>query len=1230
MIGICEKASVRLEKPLALEALLDIKQTAPDDDLLAFSHVEVAVAPAHLDKHERVHVEPPGTTRPRVLEGDEALAAARELPHDCLDGACLFLHKVALAHKPKRLHLNGLEDELLLIGDKDDERRRVPALDLPAKLDTVHAAHLDVEEVDVVAVRIGLEGGEKPLGAGKAVERDLNPTHQELVPERLGEKVEDLRVVLADGSSYYVHVADSFRLPFSLRPHLRARHLMSNQAHLMLEPSTRAPRGRWIAIRKRHVPQRGVSIGRKREKGTIVKAVTRRRFVAAGGAAAAVAGLGLNGAGYYFRNVITRWWSGTFTKVSDENLEYSAEEAKANGEALSIDIMGEGAVLLKNNGVLPMSAGNIALLGYATIDPVYMGAGSVAQAEGVTKPTFYDAFEQAGFTIDETMRSYYEDYLAEEESRDNDAGGMFMMMGADYNIYDEPVDSYRDKLDAAAAANDTAVVVFSRAGGEGGDLPIDMADKTNGVAGKHYLQLQDTEQELLDYAKENFDNVIVLLDSANPMELGFLEDDKVSAAIWIGAPGASGLLALPKIMTGEYNPSGHLVDVFPYELKSNPTFYTSTCGTYNNYEEFDQTDQGYNNKVDGGMTWYPENIYMGYRYYETAAEMGTIDYDETVQFPFGFGLSYTTFDWSVESSSFGGVGEKIEFKVKVTNTGDVAGKDVVQLYYAAPWTEGGIEKSAKVLGAFAKTGLLEPGASETVTLTMDVDDLASYDYTGEGCYVADAGTYTFWVQTDSHRVKDGCEAVTHEISSKRVYNESGVGKRSSDFVVAENHFDDASAGDGNVGNTVPWMTRSDLAGTHPEKTMGEHIKNMDIAMGPECIEKILASEGGSDVRYEDDENYECKSLVPVETGAQNGLTVEDVAGYTEWNDPIWDQLVNQMSIDDMVTLLCDCGYGTPEIASIGKGTATDVDGPAGVSSQNLNYYGHEYCGEQVTAATWNVDLASKMGACVGDECLAAGINGWYAPGADTHRTPFGGRCAEYYSEDPVLTGKICAAEVRAVQEKGIYVYIKHFALNDQDQSRGGMYTWCNEQALREIYLRAFEIPIKEGGCKSVMEAYNRIGFTECSVNKALNTHVLKEEWGSNATCLTDGYSVMIGSDKYNNPDLQLRAGCGMLLYTGGYNGEGGFSDVTTGSEKGIEMLHDMCKRVIYVYANSSAMTVKRDYTPYWVAPLAAVDALLIGGIVASGVYLFKHRGETDEEYAERKAAKKAKKAEKKA
>ena len=956
-----------------------------------------------------------------------------------------------------------------------------------------------------------------------------------------------------------------------------------------------------------------------------MKSTTRRNLLIGGTVAAAAIVGGLH---YYtdkFDTVITRWWSGTFTTPVIAEGAKSADEAREASRLNSLEVASEGIVMLKNkDDFLPRDPGKVALLGFAAMNPVYMGAGSVAQGDGSTeKIDFYKAFENAGYTVDSTMKAYYEG----GGSRTNKTN-QFVMNGSDYNISDYPVDDYRSELEAAASASkDLAIIVYSRCGGEGGDLPIDMRGYTNGDAGEHYLKLQTTERELLDFAMENFDHVVVMLDSANAMQLDFLDDDRIDAAFWVGAPGNTGIEAVPKLMTGEVNPSGHLVDVFPYDTMSNPTYWTCTCGSYNNYDAFDGGDE-FDNKVDGGMIWYPENVYMGYRYYETAAAEKVIDYDTTVQFPFGFGLSYTTFEWSIDATRLGGTHETIEIDVVVKNTGKVAGKDVVQLYMEPPYISNGIEKPARILMAFAKTKLLEPGEFETVTLSFDADDIASYDQNVERCYVADKGDYLFHLQTDSHNDKEGVEPVKYTVGSQRVFNDTGVGKRSSDFVVAENHFDIASQGDGNVGNTIPWMTRMDLAGTHPEKTMGgQHIKNMSISMGDEMVQYMLNSNGGSDVDFADDANYVCKSLIPVETEADNGLTCADLAGYEAWDDPIWDQLVNQMSVDDMDVLICDCAYGTPAIESIGKELETCADGPAGVSTQNLNYYGHMFCGEPVTAATWNVDLAYEMGVCLGDECTAAGINGWYAPGADTHRTPFGGRCAEYYAEDPLLAGKICAAEVLGAQSKGVSPYLKHFVLNDQDQGRGGMYTWCNEQALREIYLKAFEIPMK-AGCKGVMEAYPRIGPMECSCCKGLNTYVLQDEWGSHPLALTDGYGAglrdsaggfiianLMNTDKYEHPDIQLRAGCGMLLYTGGYDPAQGYglSDRTKASDKGIEMMHDMCKRIVYHYCNSNMMSTKRDYTPYWKYVLYGIDGVLGAGLLAGWINHFRKKNKEEEQ-----------------
>ena len=960
-----------------------------------------------------------------------------------------------------------------------------------------------------------------------------------------------------------------------------------------------------------------------------------------------------------FSTVITRFWSGTFSSVSTgtDDTQMKAQDAAAD---LTETIEEEGAVLLKNDGLLPMTATgdthNIALLGYASYSPTYIGAGSVAQSSDYVSNdfiNFYDAFESAGFKCNKDMKDFYEKYgKGNGATGDMSGAGWSQATGVDDGPIegtDETSTAYRKALESAAKEAQTAVLVFARVGAEGGDCALDMTGATNGDAGKSYLEFQQTELDLIKYAEDNFENVIVLINSSNVMELGQLNSDGVDAVIWMGGPGSTGIQAIADIIDGDVTPSGKLCDTYAYDLTTAPSYYGATAGSYANVDAFKESkatvngvEYTFDNTVDGGVNYDVEGIYVGYRWYETADAEGYWDsvsneygtgYDGVVQYPFGYGLSYTSFDWEVVKSDFGNTGEDITVDVKVTNTGDVAGKDVVELYYTAPYyADRNIEKSAKVLGAFAKTGTLQPGESEVVTLTMGVDELASYDYLGEKCYVADEGTYEFNLQSDSHNIKknsDGSQVETlkYEVSERRVYKDGGVGKRSSDLTAAENAFDYSSKGDGNIGSKYPFVSRSDFAGTFPANTMGMRIDQItDLMMSEETIKYITEETlGGSDVKFENDENYQSESKVAVATDEKNGLTVEDMAGNTDWDDENWDKLINQMSVEDLALIAEDCGYGTPEIKSIGKSLATDVDGPAGISSANLNYYGNEYTSEPVMASTWNVDLIREVGEFVGREANVAGVNGWYAPGADTHRTPFNGRCGEYFSEDPLLSGKMAASEVAGAQSKGIYVYLKHFVCNDTDQDRGGMYVWINEQELREIQLRAFEYSVKEANLTGIMEAYNRVGTAECSVNYGLNTTVLKNEWGYKGASVTDGYAAAIGCDEYEHPDLQLRAGAGLLLYTGGFGGEGGFTKNTTETEAGIAMMHDLAKRIVYRHANSNAMGISRDYTPYWIPFVVLVNIALLALAWASLWFLIiKPKKVAEGTYVSRKEKKNAK------
>ena len=1004
--------------------------------------------------------------------------------------------------------------------------------------------------------------------------------------------------------------------------------------------------------------------------------------------------LGVMASSWY--TVITRWWSGTFTTVTTEDGD-TALAAQDAAAIVTTETMKEGAVLLKNGSAasgtefLPKGKedlGTIALLGYASYSPTKGGAGSVSQGNSGDAIDFYDAFEGEGFTVDRTMREYYAQYGTDNGTTGDMGGGGW---GQATGINDGPINdasteagaAYTAALGTAAQNASTAVLVFAREGAEGGDLSQDVSEATNCDDGKHYLEFQQTELDLIAYAVENFDNTIVLINSSHVMELGYLDGKgsnsayDVDAVMLVGGMGDAGALAIPDLITGDSNPSGHLADTYAYDLTTNPSYYSATAGAYDNVSDYEQSfatlnwtrrdgssasyEYEFNNDVDGGVNYYFEGIYVGYRWYETAdaegfwsgdyaeTNWGVSSYDEVVQYPFGYGLSYTSFDWEVTDSSFGDVHGEITVEVRVTNTGDRAGKDVVQLYYSAPYVESeNIEKSSKVLGAFVKTDLLDPDESQTYTLTMAVDELASYDYRGYGCYVASAGEYTFTLQTDSHNVKvneDGSsvEALTMSHDDTWVYDDEGdaegvtyVGKRSSDETVAKNAFDYASGGDGMIGtygeDDTPWffVTRSALEETHPLTTLkgytvhdyetdaeGDAQYDFKVEMSDEMVNYVTVETlGGSDVPYDHetgtltgDASYVSDALIPVETGADNGLTLDDVAGYDVWEDEVWDQIVNQMSVDELVLLAENSAYGSPAIDSIGKSMATDVDGPSGISSNNLNYYGNTYTTEPVMAATWNADLLRRIGESVGREATVGGINGWYAPGFNIHRTPFNGRCAEYFSEDPLLAGKLGASEVAGAQSKGLYVFAKHFVANDTDQDRGGMYTWINEQQLREVQLKAFEYPVKEGGALGIMAAYNRIGPSECSVNYGLNTTVLRREWGFKGACLTDGYDYNIGCEKYEVPDLQLRAGGGQLLFIG-YDGSNAterpqayYNTLSTDTEAGIAMLHDLARRIVYRHANSNAMTVTRDYTPYWLGILIPLMIVLVAGAVCCVIFL---------------------------
>ena len=638
----------------------------------------------------------------------------------------------------------------------------------------------------------------------------------------------------------------------------------------------------------------------------------------------------------------------------------------------------EGIVMLENkNQTLPLASGSkINLFGYGSRDTVYGGSGS-GSGDSSNNITLEQGLTNAGFSVNPELVSFYNDHFVER------TGVGFT--GNNFDINEPAVNEYSDEMIANAKAySDVAVFVVSRLGGEGADLPMDMDPNATthivssgkdieqvvkgGDAGKHYLELQSVEQQVLDMLKENFGTVVVLVNSTNAMELGFLEDEGVDAALWIGCLGSTGANAVGEVLSGAVNPSGRTTDTFAYAVESAPSYYSIGAYNYTNCEWVNT------NPIGGGAAPdsyhyvdYIEGIYVGYRYYETAAEDGFIDYDATVQYPFGYGLSYTDFEESISDFLFDG--NNVTMTVNVKNNGSVAGKDVVEVYYSAPYTEGGIEKSSVVLGAFGKTGMIEPGQNESVTLTFTAEDMASYDYTGVkakgGAYVLEAGEYTISLRSDSHTVID---SRTLTIDKDRIYNDSNDGARSTDDVAATNQFDYAS-----FGECTSYVSRADWEETFPKERAAASRE-----AGAAALDAINNTSNGLVDTAED---------IAV---VNHDLKIEDMKGLA-YDDPKWNDFLEQIPVSEMVNLVSNGGWATQEVPSVGKLGYTEVDGPNGVNNIMAGSTGNQFCAQSVLACSWNTELAYDMGETFAQEAVAMKIAALYAPAMNIHRSPFSGR-----------------------------------------------------------------------------------------------------------------------------------------------------------------------------------------------------------------------------------------------
>ena len=823
------------------------------------------------------------------------------------------------------------------------------------------------------------------------------------------------------------------------------------------------------------------------------------------------------------------------------------DETSDESTALVQEIAEEGIVLLKNDGTLPLAAdSNLNVFGWASTNPCYGGTGSGALSDAYPTVSLLQGLEDAGFNLNTELSDFYTAYRA-----DRPEVGMWAQ---DWTLPEPTADSYTDEMMANAKEfSDTAMVVITRVGGEGADLPTDVSKVTytdnsteykDFEAGEHYLQLDRTERDMLDLVCSNFDNVIVVYNGANAMELGFINEySQIKSAIWCPGTGQSGFEALGEIVAGTVNPSGKTSDTFVADLTATPTWNNFGYFKYDNMDEYAYTSNNFKTGEEEtalpSFVNYVDGIYVGYRFYETAAAEGLINYDDTVVYPFGYGLSYTTF-----TQEMGAISEDngtISFDVTVTNTGDVAGKDVVEVYYNPPYTNGGIEKASANLIQFEKTEVLQPGDSQTITVSFDAEDMASYDTYGNGCYVLEAGDYQISINSDSHNVID---SQTYTVASTVTYDESNP--RSTDETAAVNEFAYAE-GD------VTYLSRADGFANYADATAAP----ASMSMSDEAKATFLNNSNYNPEDYNNDSDE-----MPT-TGAKNGIKLADLRG-VDYDDAQWDSLLDELTISDMDTMIAIGGYQTSAASSVGKIMTVDCDGPASINNNFTGIGSVGFPSAVMIASTWNKNLALKFGESIGKMADEMEVSGWYAPAMNTHRSAFAGRNFEYYSEDGVLSGYMATNAILGAEEYGVYAYMKHFALNDQETNRTEMLcTWANEQSIREIYLKPFEMSVKEGGAKAVMSSFNYIGTQWAGGTSALCNTVLRDEWGFRGFVLTDYFGVY----GYMDSDMGIRGGTDCMLVA--YDTETNHVTDTT-SATGVLAMRQACKNIMYTVVNSRA------------------------------------------------------------
>lgn len=912
--------------------------------------------------------------------------------------------------------------------------------------------------------------------------------------------------------------------------------------------------------------------------------------------------IGLVIGNYYalkYQNLISVYFNQSNQKIvsaEGENSDYftsdyeTKEERTAHLQEIGTKIEEEGIVLLKDeNDALPIATGSkISVFGQDSVDPIYGGggAGSVDSSKAVNLKT---AFTNAGYQLNETLWNFYksgEGSSYRKATPDVYGEGTFAVNEVPANVYTDAVKS------SFTEYSDAAVIVIGRSGGESSDLSYEPLED-----GYTYLQINDDEKAMIQMVTENFDKVVVLLNTQNAIELSFLEEYDIDACLWIGALGETGAYGVASVLTGEVNPSGALVDTYAYDSLSAPSI--------ENFGNYTIT----NSKVDRGNTYmvYGEGIYVGYLYYETRYEDVVLgneaktnyDYMTAVQFPFGYGLSYTDFSWS--DYSVKETDDTYEITVTVTNTGDVAGKDIVQIYMQSPYTdydvENGIEKASAELVGFAKTSDIEAGKSETVTVSVAKEVMKTYDAYGTGTYIVDAGDYYFTAGVDAHDAinnilaakgkttadgmdYDGKSDFTSKVTVNKMDTKTYAVSRATGNEIA-NQFEKADIS--YYDSDYQYLSRSDWTGTWPTTYADGALTASD---------EMLAD---LEISFSEDENAEkpVTNTISEEFGALKAATLIGA----DYDNDLWNVLVQQLTVEEMDKLVRIGGYATMNIESIQLPATTDKDGPAGISGTLVGgESGTSYPPAVVLASAWNLELSEEFGRCIGEDSLALDVAVWYAPACNIHRSPYSGRNFEYYSEDGYLSGKMAASTVLGAQAKGAVVTVKHFALNDQECNRVGGAVFANEQSIRELYLEPFEYTVREGNALGMMASMNRIGARWSGGHAGLMTATLRDEWGFDGMVVTDQASFSVFA--YEDLREGLEAGTDLWLNT----------DATLWALTDDQMtptvitnMQRAAKNVIYAITNSNEMNGLSEGSklivimPLWKKALVTLD--VVAGIL---------------------------------